>query len=63
MILSVTQRRVFQTQVFEKGNFSSEKIHRPRSSRVIEHEKPRGTICKGPQGIVTVIVQVLRSLL
>ena len=54
---------MLKTQVFEKGNFSSEKILRPRSSRIIEYEKPRGTKYKGPQGIVKVIVQVKRSFL
>ena len=55
--------RLLKTHVFEKDNFSSEKVLRPRSSRIIEYEKPRGTKYKGPQGIVTNIVQVIRSLL
>ena len=41
----------------------AKKLFRPRSSRIIEYEKPRGTRFRGPQGIVTVIVQDIRSFL
>ena len=41
----------------------AKKLSRPRSSRIIQYEKPRGTKFGGPQGIVTVIVQVIRSFL
>ena len=35
----------------------------PTSSRIIECDKPQGTIYKGPKGMLTNSAEVLRSLL
>ena len=34
----------------------------PFFSREIECEKPQGTFCKGPQAILTIIVEPIRAL-
>ena len=42
---------------------SREKTLRPIFSTLIEYKKPQVTSYEGPKGIVTVIVQVIRSFL
>ena len=57
-ILSVARERLLKTQIFEKKSiFRPTKSFRPIFSRIIEYEKPQGTILKGPQDTVTVFVQ------
>ena len=41
--------------------FLAKKLFRPIIFRIIEFEKPQGTIYKVAQAIVTVIVRVIRS--
>ena len=54
---------MLKTQIFEKKtNFPAKKLFRPYFSRIIEYEKPPRTIQRGPQGFVTVTVQVIRSI-
>ena len=63
-ITSVTPKRLLKTQIFEKkGYFSSEKYISSDFSRIIEYEKPQGTIYKGTPGIVRVILHGIRSFL
>ena len=54
--------RLLKTQFFEKkGKISSgEKIF-CSSSRIIKHDQCQATFCKGPQGKLTSIVQMIRS--
>ena len=61
-MIFVTLKRLLKTQIFEKKTvFPPKKLFRPFFSRIIEYEKPQGTNCRGIQGIVTVILQDLRS--
>ena len=43
--------------------FPVRNILRPIFSRSIEHDKCQGTIYKGAEGVLTIIVQLIRSLL
>ena len=56
-----------KTQIFEKkGTLSSEKKRFwPNFSRIIEYDKPQGTIYihTGPQGFLASTVEVIRSIL
>ena len=54
---------LLKTNYREKGYFSGEKFVSAFFSRPNEYEKPHGTVYKGPQYIVTVIGQVIRSFL
>ena len=47
----------------KKGSLSSEKNFLAYFSRSIEHDKSRETIYKGTQGILTITVDVIRSIL
>ena len=58
-IISVTPKRLWKTQFFEKWQLSSEKKMLAFFSRVIENDKPEGTIHKGPQRILTNTGQVI----
>ena len=50
---------MLKTQTFEKkGKLSSEKSFWPVFSRILECEIPPGTIYEGPQGILTITVEV-----
>ena len=56
---SVTPEKLLKTQIFEnKGKLSSEKSFWPVFSRILECDKPQGTICEGPQGFLTFTVEV-----
>ena len=52
-----------ETQMFEKKSFffQGKNYFGQFFSRFIKYEKPRGTLFRCPEGIVTVIVPVLRS--
>ena len=53
---------MLKTQFYKKRTiFRAKKLFRPIVSRIIEYEKPQGTRHKGPQGIVRITVQVIRS--
>ena len=53
---------MLKTQFYEKRTiFLAKKLFRPIFSRIIECEKPQGTRRKGPQGIVRITVQIMRS--
>ena len=45
------------------GKLSSEKILWPIFCRLIEYHRPQGTLYRGPQGFLTIIVQVKRWFL
>ena len=63
-MLSVTPKRLLETHNFErKGSLSSEKNILVKFSRNIEHNKYQETIYKGPQGFLTITVEVIRSIL
>ena len=64
-IISVTPKRLFKTQIFEKkkASFPVNKRFWPFLSRIIECDKTQGTICKGPKGIPTFTEEVIRSFL
>ena len=47
----------------KKANFPVKKRFSPISSRVIEHDKRPETTCKGPQGNLTINVEVIRPYL
>ena len=47
----------------EKGSFSTENNILASFSRSIEYDKYQGTNNKGPQGILTITVEVIRSIL
>ena len=49
------------TVFLKNGNLSSEKKMLAFFARVIENDKPEGTIHKGPQGILTITVEVKRA--
>ena len=63
-IISVTPGRFLKTESFEKrGNLSSEEKILAFFSRSIEHDKCQATIYKGPQGVLTNIVHMIRPFL
>ena len=43
------------------ANFPMTKILLPIFSHNIECDKPQGTVCKGPKGILTMIVEPIRA--
>ena len=58
-INSVTPKKLLKTQTFEKkANFPVKKSFWPVSSRILECDKPQGTIYEGSQGILTFTVEV-----
>ena len=56
---------LLKTKTLEKKNaiFPVKKSFWPIFSRIIECDKCQGTMCKGPTGILTITVEVLRSIL
>ena len=57
-------KRLLETEIFEKKrSLSREKNLLAYFSRSIEHEKYQGTIYKGRQGILTITVELIRSIL
>ena len=63
-INSLGPKRLLKTQIFEKKAIFAEKERFwPIISRIIECDKPQGTICKGPKGVLTITVEVIRSFL
>ena len=64
MINSLGPKRLLKTQISgKKGNLSSEKKLLTIYSRFIEYNKPQATNSKGPQGVLTITVEVTRSSL
>ena len=47
-----------KTQIFEKGNLSSDKIFIALFLVLIGFDKPQGTFLKGPKGFLTFTVEV-----
>ena len=63
-IISLTPKSLLKTQIFEnKGSLSSEEQILAFFSRIIECVKPQGTVYEGPQGILTITVEVTSSFL
>ena len=62
-IISVTPKRLLNTQIFEKEktSFPPKKLFRPIFPRIVEYEEAQLTSYRDLQSIVTVIVQVIRS--
>ena len=53
-------KRLLITQIFEKkAKFPVKKIFWPIFARNMELDKCQGTIYKGPQGILTIILQMI----
>ena len=48
-----------KTQIFEKAKFSVKKRLQHFFSRIIEHDKPRETVYKGPKAILTITVEFI----
>ena len=63
-IISVKPKSLLETQIFgKKGSLSVEKRFLVYFSRSIEHDKHQETYYKGPEGILTITVGVLGSIL
>ena len=58
-----TQEVVQNTNFWNKGNFSSEKNYLTNFSRIIEFDKPQGTVYKGQHGLLSLTVKLIRSIL
>ena len=52
-----------ETNISKKGHLPGDKSFSTVFSRIIECYKPQGTIFKGPQGYLTITVEVIRSIL
>ena len=63
MIIPVTHKRLLEIQTFEKKEVFPVKKKFWLFSRSKQHDKYQGTICKGPQGILTITVELIRSIL
>ena len=59
--MSVTTKRLLQTQVFEKKAIFPVKKNLTNFSLIIEYDRPQGTIFKGPKGVVAITVLAKRS--
>ena len=60
-IISSGPERLLKTQIFEKkANFLVKNIFWPLFSLITEHDKCRGIFCKGPEGLLTKSVQVIK---
>ena len=59
----VTYYWVPQGILAKKAIFQAKTLFQPIFFRIIEYEKPQGTIYTGPQVFVTVFVEVIRSFL
>ena len=56
--------RLLKTQILEKkASLPAKKMFRPNLSPNIEHNKHRGTFCKGPEGILANTVELMTSFL
>ena len=63
-IIFLTPRGCWKLKFLKKkGSLSSEKNFLAIFSRSIEHDKYQGTIYKGPEGFLTITVEVIRSIL
>ena len=63
-INSVIPKKLLKTKTFEKkGKLSSGKSFWPVFSRLLGCDKPQGTIYEGPQGILTITVEVTGLIL
>ena len=57
-------KKLLKTQNFDKkGKHSSEKTYLTNLSQNIDYDKTQRTLHKGPQGMLTTIVQMIRSFL
>ena len=43
------------------ANFPMKKILWPIFSRIIECDKPQGTVCKGQKAVLTITVELIRA--
>ena len=63
-INSLGPKRLLKTQIFgAKGKLSSQEMISVFFSRIFDCDKPQGTICKGPEGILAIIVKAIRSFM
>ena len=63
-MVSLGPKRLLKTQFFgEKANFPVKKKFWSFFSRILDCDKPQGTICKGPKGILAITVEAKKSLL
>ena len=60
-VTSVGPQMSLETNISKKGKLPGEKRFWPTCSRIVEFYKPWGTKCKGTQGILTSIVQMIKS--
>ena len=61
-MISLTPGRWLKTKLFDRtAIFQLRKIYSPILRPTIEYDKPQETKYKGPEGIHTIIVQVVRS--
>ena len=62
-IISVTPKSLLKTQLSEKRQSFQRKKKLTEFSPLIEYDKPQGTNYNGPQGILTITVEGIRSIL
>ena len=60
-VTSVGPQMSLETNISKKGQLPGEKRFWPTCSRIVEFYKPWGTKYKGTQGILTSIVQMIKS--
>ena len=56
-------KRSLETNFSQQGYLPGDKRFWPNFFRIIDCDKPRGTFYKGPQGILTFTIEVVRSFL
>ena len=59
--ISVGPKRSLEANSSKKGYLPGYKIFWPTFYRIIESNKPQGTIYKGPQAILTITVELIRA--
>ena len=59
--ISIRPNRSLETNFSKKCYLLGDKTFWPILSRIIDCEKPRGTIDKSAQGVVTITVEVTKS--
>ena len=60
-ILSLGPKRSIETKHFKKSSFNDDKSSWPIFPLIIESDKPRQTVFKGPQAILTITVAFIRE--